>query len=133
MVSILFLTKFQFLTSEASLFGASLGNFGTSLEPVESVSNETQNSSIASNGSLTYEDPLLGFKFQYPTQWKQILENNYQNTGVVFELYKLVNPSSYLNGLYLYIAEDMHIYTANSMYPVRFIEGRFVTMENCRI
>ena len=83
MVSILFLTKFQFLTSEASLFGASLGNFGTSLEPVESVSNETQNSSIASNGSLTYEDPLLGFKFQYPTQWKQILENNYQNHLII--------------------------------------------------
>jgi hypothetical protein len=36
---------------------------------------------FALNQSLTYEDPSLGFKFQYPAQWKQILEKDMEGTG----------------------------------------------------
>ncbi|MGV8106913.1 MAG: hypothetical protein ACP5OH_03980, partial [Nitrososphaerota archaeon] len=39
---------------------------------------------FALNQSLTYEDPSLGFKFQYPALWKQILEKDMEGTGVAF-------------------------------------------------
>lgn len=40
--------------------------------------------SFAQNHSLTYEDPSLGFTFQYPAVWKQILEKDMEGTGVAF-------------------------------------------------
>lgn len=38
----------------------------------------------------TYENPLFGFKFQYPSEWIPILFEG--NTGVSFDLH-IVNPS----------------------------------------
>lgn len=40
--------------------------------------------SFAQNHWLTYEDPSLGIRFQYPAVWKQILENDMEGTGVAF-------------------------------------------------
>jgi hypothetical protein len=72
---------------------------------LEQVTNKTQSSPIASNESLTYDDPLLGFRFQYPQNWKNIIDENIAGTGVAFSLFHLVE-SEYphdISGLHLYI------------------------------
>lgn len=56
---------------------ASLALFGLPIYPSFSFV-------FALNQSLTYEDPSLGFKFQYPAEWKQILEKDMEGTGVAF-------------------------------------------------
>ena len=60
--------------------------------PTFSQTNNTNTSSLTNSNQLaTYEDPLLGFKFQYPTEWKQLLDKNIGNTGVAFNLFKVLN------------------------------------------
>ena len=44
-----------------------------------------------SNQSLTYKDPLLGFKFEYPAQWNQTMGRNAKDTGVAFDLNNLTS------------------------------------------
>jgi hypothetical protein len=48
-----------------------------------------------SNQSLTYKDPSLGFKFEYPAQWNQTMGKNAKDTGVAFDLnnFTSVGPS----------------------------------------
>ena len=48
-----------------------------------------------SNQSLTYKDPTLGFKFEYPAQWNQTMGKNAKDTGVAFDLnnFTSVGPS----------------------------------------
>ena len=48
-----------------------------------------------SNQSLTYKDPSLGFKFEYPAQWNQTMGKNTKDTGVAFDLnnFTSVGPS----------------------------------------
>ncbi len=36
----------------------------------------------------TYENPLFGFKFQYPTEWTKLVGTG--SGGLTFELYRLV-------------------------------------------
>ena len=36
------------------------------------------------NRSFTFEDPSLGFKFQYPAIWNQMLEKDFEGKGVHF-------------------------------------------------
>jgi hypothetical protein len=44
---------------------------------------------------LTYEDPLHGFKFEYPALWNQTIGKNTKDTGVAMDLnnFTLVAPS----------------------------------------
>src|SRR6476660_6550918 len=44
-----------------------------------------------SNQSLTYKDPSLGFKFEYPAQWNQTMGKNAKDTGVAFDLNNLTS------------------------------------------
>lgn len=46
----------------------------------------TSQSYAGSNQSLTYEDKLLGFKFEYPAQWNQTPGKNTKDTGVAIDL-----------------------------------------------
>ena len=49
------------------------------------------------------EDALLGFKLQYPKEWKGLLEYNHEKTGVVFNLSPLIGKHELLNNnLYVY-------------------------------
>ena len=49
----------------------------------------TSLSYAVSNQLLTYEDKLLGLKFEYPAQWNQTMGKNTKNTGVAFDLNNL--------------------------------------------
>jgi hypothetical protein len=40
--------------------------------------------SFTQNQSLVFEDASLGFRFQYPMEWKQFLEKDRVGTGVAF-------------------------------------------------
>ena len=55
----------------------------------------TSQSYAGSNQSLTYEDKLLGFKFEYPAQWNQTAGKNTKDTGVAIDLnnFTTVAPS----------------------------------------
>ena len=55
----------------------------------------TSQSYAGSNQSLTYEDKLLGFKFEYPAQWNQTTGKNTKDTGVAIDLnnFTTVAPS----------------------------------------
>jgi PsbP-like protein len=59
--------------------------------PAFAQTNNTNTSSLTNSNQLaTYEDPLLGFKFQYPPEWQQLLDKNIEDTGVAFNIFKLV-------------------------------------------
>jgi hypothetical protein len=55
----------------------------------------TSQSYAGSNQSLTYEDKLLGFKFEYPAQWNQTTGKNTKDMGVAIDLnnFTTVAPS----------------------------------------
>ena len=49
---------------------------------------------VVSNQSLTYQDPSLGFNFEYPAQWNQTLGKNAKDTGVAFDLSNFTSMGS---------------------------------------
>jgi hypothetical protein len=56
-----------------------------------------------------YDDVLLGFKFQYPNEWKRLLEKNYEDNGVVFNLSPLIGNNNILNNNVYVWADDFPI------------------------
>ena len=62
-------------------------NTTTARSPSIGPNNVTENITVTNSGQLaTYEDPLLGFKFQYPAEWQQLWGKNIADTGVSFSL-----------------------------------------------
>lgn len=67
--------KFRIDRTNLSVFTVLLLFFGLSIP---------SGFSFAQNQSLVFEDASLGFKFQYPMEWKQFLEKDRVGTGIAF-------------------------------------------------
>lgn len=61
--------------------------------------------SFVQNQSLVYQDASLGFKFQYPVEWKQFLEKDRVGSGVAFSPLP-TRPSENFADLLIYTSEN---------------------------
>ena len=73
----------------AGLLHSSLLSFSSSSSTIFAFSKVYADA--VSNQSLTYKDPLLGFKFEYPAQWNQTMGKNTNETGVALDLNNFTN------------------------------------------
>lgn len=80
------------------------------------------------NQSLTYENALLGFEFQYPAQWKHILEKDMEGTGVHFSPLPL-SPSEDFADLLIYTS-DHHENKTLKQYLHEFILQQLCCIDN---
>ena len=83
---------------------------------------------FALNQSLTYEDPSLGFKFQYPALWKQILEKDMEGTGVAFSPLP-TSPTEHFADLLIYTTDHQENITLKQ-YLREFILEQLCCVDN---
>ena len=85
-------------------------------------------SSFALNQLLTYEDPSLGFKFQYPALWKQILKKDMEGTGVAFSPLP-TSPTEHFADLLIYTTDHQENITLKQ-YLSKFILEQLCCVDN---
>lgn len=83
---------------------------------------------FALNQSLTYEDPSLGFKFQYPALWKQILEKDMEGAGVAFSPLP-TSPTEHFADLLIYTTDHQENITLKQ-YLREFILEQLCCVDN---
>ena len=83
---------------------------------------------FALNQSLTYEDPSLGFKFQYPALWNQILERDMEGTGVAFSPLP-TSPTEHFADLLIYTTDHQENITLKK-YLHEFILEQLCCVDN---
>lgn len=101
------------------IFAFSLAFFTLSIPP---------SYSFAQNQLLIYEDPSLGFKFQYPVEWKQFLEKDRVGTGVAFSPLP-TSPTEHFADLLIYKSENQQNKTLKE-YMHEFILEQLCCIDN---
>ena len=84
--------------------------------------------SFAQNQSLVYENSSLGFKFQYPVEWEQLLEEDRVGTGVAFSPLP-ISPSERFADLLIYTSENQQNKTLKG-YLDEFILEQLCCIDN---
>lgn len=75
--------------------------FGISIAIIFGLLLDSNN--VYSQTDKVYTNPLLGFKFQYPSEWTEILSEG--NRGVIFSLHELVYSTFEENRLSVFITD----------------------------